>query len=351
MKPRIEPSLEPAAPPAPGAPEALRIDPAHRPGYAAARPAPAPERRRSSSWFGRLFTLFLLLCLLPVVAIVALRWLPPPVTSYMLQSPTQPVQYHWVPADRIAEVARRAVVAAEDQKFWTHRGFDLEAIRKAEAWNQDPRHRNRRRGASTISQQTAKNLFLWPGGYVRKGIEAGLTVLLEKLWGKKRILEVYLNVVEFGPGVYGVEAAAQKYFNKPASQLTAEEAARLAAVLPNPRHWSVAHPGAYVQARTAWIMGQMGYGSRNTPAQEPVPPADEMPDDEDYLPRDAAPPAPGLPPEIPLDEEQQPDAPGATAAPPPQGADPSAAPTPPPSDAPPQEAQPAPAAAPPAGPS
>ena len=264
-------------------------------------PQPA---RRSPSLFGRLFLLLLVLCLLLVLAIVALRWLPPPLTSYMMQSPTQPVQYRWVPAEQIAEVARRAVVAAEDQKFWTHHGFDLEAIHKAEAWNRDPRHR--RRGASTISQQTAKNLFLWPGGYVRKGIEAGLTVLLEKLWGKPRILEMYLNVAEFGPGVYGVEAASRAYFNKPAAQLTAEEAARLAAVLPNPRHWSVAHPGAYVQARTAWIMGQMGYGSRNTPAQEPLPPADQMPDDEDYLPRDTAPAAPNLPAEIAPDEEQQP---------------------------------------------
>ncbi len=355
MKPRIEPSLEPGAPVAPvaGAPESLRIDPAHRPGYVAARPAPEPERRRPASWFGRLFTLFLLLCLLPVFAIVALRWLPPPVTSYMLQSPTQPVQYHWVPAGQIAEAARRAVVAAEDQKFLTHRGFDLEAIRKAEVWNEDPRHRNRRRGASTISQQTAKNLFLWPGGYVRKGIEAGLTVLLEKVWGKQRILEVYLNVVEFGPGVYGVEAASQKYFNKPAAQLTAEEAARLAAVLPNPRHWSVARPGAYVEARTAWIMGQMGYGSRNTPAQEPIPPADEMPDDEDYLPRDTAPAAPNLPPEIPVDEEQQPDAPSASTAPPPQGTDqPASPPSPPPEvqPVPPPNVQPVPPPPPPNGP-
>jgi len=340
MKPRIEPSLEPAAPAAPGAPESLRIDPTHRPGYAAAAGVreTAPPRRRSSSLFGRLFILLLLLCLLPVLAIIALRWLPPPVTSYMLQSPTQPVQYHWVPAEQIAEVARRAVVAAEDQKFWTHRGFDLEAIRKAQDWNRDPRHRNRRRGASTISQQTAKNLFLWPGGYVRKGIEAGLTVLLEKIWGKPRILETYLNVVEFGPGVYGVEAAARAYFNKPAAQLTAEEAARLAAVLPNPRRWSVAHPGAYVQARTAWIMGQMGYGSRNTPAQEPIPPADEMPDDEDYLPRDTAPAAPNLPPEIPVDEEQQPQS-EAPAAAPQQNTDQAAPSLPPPQPAP--EVQPA----------
>ena len=302
MKPRIEPSLEPAASSA--TPDGLRIDPSRRSGHSSRTPQES-ARTSSVSIVGRLFGLLIVLCLLPVIAVIALRWLPPPTTSYMLQSPTQPVQYQWVPANQIADVARRAVVASEDQKFWNHHGFDLEAIEKARVYNRDPRHR--RRGASTISQQTAKNLFLWPGGYVRKGIEAGITVMLEKLWGKQRILEMYLNIVEFGPGVYGVEAASRKYFNKPAAQLTPEEAARLAAVLPNPRHWSVSNPGPYVQARAAWIMGQMGYGSRNTPAQEPVPPADLMPDDEDYLPSDAAAPEPAqsLPPEIPVNEEQQ----------------------------------------------
>jgi monofunctional biosynthetic peptidoglycan transglycosylase len=299
---RIEPSLEPGS--APRAPETggVAIDPAHRSGRQRARPgAPA----RGGSFAGSVLALLLVLLLLPLALILVLRWVPPPVTSYMLQSPTKPVHYQWVPAGRIADVARRAVVASEDQKFWTHQGFDVEAIRKAQEYNRDPHHR--RRGASTISQQTAKNLFLWPGGYVRKAIEAGLTVALEKLWGKPRILEMYLNIAEFGPGIYGVEAAAQKYFNKPAAQLTPEEAARLAAVLPNPRHWSVSEPGAYVQARTAWIMGQMGYGSRNTPAQEPVPPAELMPDDEDYLPRSAAPEAQAqLPPVVPVDESQEP---------------------------------------------
>ncbi len=324
MKPRIEPSLEPRLESgSPAAPEALPIDPSRRAGYAAAPPEPV---RRSSSFAARLFGLLVLLCLLPLVAVIALRWLPPPTTSYMLQSPTRPVRYQWVPAGEIADVARRAVVAAEDQKFWTHQGFDLEAIHKAQAYNRDPRHR--RRGASTISQQTAKNLFLWPGGYVRKGIEAGFTVLMEKLWGKQRILEMYLNIVEFGPGVYGVEAASHQYFGKSAAQLTPEEAARLAAVLPNPRHWSVSNPGAYVQARTAWIMGQMGYGSRNTPAQEPMPPADQMPDDEDYLPADTASPPSPLPAEIPVNEEQQQAAPPATAEPPTPETPPATAPAP-----------------------
>jgi monofunctional biosynthetic peptidoglycan transglycosylase len=255
----------------------------------------------------------------------------------MLQSPTQPVQYHWVPATQIADVARRAVVASEDQKFWTHHGFDLEAIQQAQEYNRHARHH--RRGASTISQQTAKNLFLWPGGYVRKGIEAGLTLLLEKIWGKQRILEMYLNIAEFGPGIYGVEAASQAYFGKPASQLNVEEAARLAAVLPNPRHWSVRNPGAYVQARAAWIMGQMGYGSRNTPAEEPEPPASELQGaDTDAVPPPAA-ATPALQQQVPVDEDDGPAAPpghvpgppdaapaelgpGASPAPPPPGADP-----------------------------
>ncbi|MGH8443642.1 MAG: monofunctional biosynthetic peptidoglycan transglycosylase, partial [Solimonas sp.] len=214
---------------------------------------------------GGLAALVLALTVLPVAL---LRWVPPPTTSYMLQSPTRPVQYRWVPRSRISDAARRAVVAAEDQKFWTHDGFDLDAIEKAREHNQKSK---RKRGASTISQQTAKNLFLWSGGgYFRKGIEAGYTLLIEAMWPKERILEVYLNVAEFGPGIYGVEAASQAYFHKPAAKLTAMEAARLAAVLPSPRHWSVAQPGAYVQRRANWIVGQMGYGG-SRPGTEPEP--------------------------------------------------------------------------------
>ncbi|WP_020650607.1 monofunctional biosynthetic peptidoglycan transglycosylase [Solimonas variicoloris] len=225
------------------------------------------KRRRGLRFLGWLLLAILALTALPVAL---LRVLPPPTTAYMLQSPTRPVQYHWVPASRISDSARRAVVAAEDQKFWTHNGFDLEAIEQARAHNRRSRHK---RGASTISQQTAKNLFLWPGGgYFRKGIEAGYTVLIEALWPKQRILEVYLNVAEFGPGIYGVEAASQAYFHKPAARLTPMEAARLAAVLPSPRHWSVTRPGTYVQRRANWIAGQMGYGRRSAePEPEPEP--------------------------------------------------------------------------------
>ncbi|HET8881628.1 MAG TPA: monofunctional biosynthetic peptidoglycan transglycosylase [Solimonas sp.] len=225
-----------------------------------------------------------------VLPVALLRWIPPPTTAYMLQSPVKPVRYHWVPREKISAMAGRAVVASEDQKFYTHDGFDLEAIEKARAHNRRSKHV---RGASTISQQTAKNLFLWPGGgYFRKAIEAGYTILIEAFWPKPRILEMYLNIAEFGPGIYGVEAASQAYFHHSAATLTANEAARLASVLPSPRHWSVTHPGHYVQRRVGWIVGQMGYGHR--PAAEPEP---DIPDelqrqideDEGDLPIEAAP--------------------------------------------------------------
>jgi monofunctional biosynthetic peptidoglycan transglycosylase len=240
--------------------------------------AARPRRRkgRLRRWF---WGLLLFAVLFVPVSVLLLRWLPPPTTAFMLQSPKHPVQYDWVPASQIAEVARKAVVASEDQKFWDHNGFDLEAIEKARKHNQRSK---KRRGASTISQQTAKNLFLWSGGgYFRKGVEAGITVLMEALWPKQRILEVYLNVAEFGPGIYGVEAASQAYFNKPAAKLSANEAARLAAVLPSPRRWSAKAPGPYVQKRVRWIMGQMGYGARVAEPEPPPPAPGEPADTED----------------------------------------------------------------------
>ncbi|ROH90947.1 monofunctional biosynthetic peptidoglycan transglycosylase [Stagnimonas aquatica] len=262
------------------------------------------SRRRSPfrplRWLLRLLLVLLAVLLLPVLA---LKWLPPPTTAFMLQSEVRPVQYQWVPMERIAKVAGQAVIAAEDQKFPLHSGFDLEAIKKAQAHNRKSR---RIRGASTISQQTAKNLFLWPGGgYFRKGIEAVYTLLLETLWGKERILEVYLNVAEFGPGIYGVEAASQRYFGKPAAKLSAAEAARLAAVLPSPRRWSVSKPGPYVQKRAAWVLRQMGYGQRARLAAEPEPepPADSDPDSDP----DPASEAAARPPTVPEQQSQAPE--------------------------------------------
>ncbi|MDU9354663.1 monofunctional biosynthetic peptidoglycan transglycosylase [Klebsiella sp. 141153] len=162
----------------------------------------------------------------------------------------------WVGMDEISPWMGLAVIAAEDQKFPDHWGFDVPAIEKALAHNE--RNENRIRGASTLSQQTAKNLFLWDGrSWLRKGLEVGLTVGIETVWSKKRILTVYLNIAEFGDGIFGVEAAAQRYFHKPASRLTLAEAALLAAVLPNPIRFRADAPSGYVRSRQAWILRQM----------------------------------------------------------------------------------------------
>ncbi|MFW0767922.1 monofunctional biosynthetic peptidoglycan transglycosylase [Trabulsiella odontotermitis] len=162
----------------------------------------------------------------------------------------------WVGMDEISPWMGLAVIAAEDQKFPEHWGFDMAAIEKALSHNE--RHETRIRGASTLSQQTAKNMFLWDGrSWLRKGLEAGLTVGIETVWTKRRILTVYLNVAEFGEGVFGVEAAAQRYFHKPASRLTISEAALLAAVLPNPLRFKASAPSGYVRSRQAWILRQM----------------------------------------------------------------------------------------------
>ena len=162
----------------------------------------------------------------------------------------------WVSMDEISPWMGLAVIAAEDQKFPDHWGFDVTAIEKALAHNE--RNENHIRGASTLSQQTAKNLFLWDGrSWVRKGLEAGLTLGMETVWSKKRILTVYLNIAEFGDGIFGVEAAAQRYFHKPASRLSLSEAALLAAVLPNPLRFKANAPSGYVRNRQAWIMRQM----------------------------------------------------------------------------------------------
>ncbi|MCV9879715.1 monofunctional biosynthetic peptidoglycan transglycosylase [Brenneria izbisi] len=162
----------------------------------------------------------------------------------------------WVSMDEIAPVMALAVIAAEDQKFPQHWGFDLDAINSALKHNE--RNTQRIRGASTLSQQTVKNLFLWDGrSWLRKGLEAGLTAGVELVWTKQRILTVYLNIAEFGPGLFGVEAAANHYFNKSAARLTASEAALLAAVLPNPLRFRVNAPSGYVIQRQQWILRQI----------------------------------------------------------------------------------------------
>ena len=165
------------------------------------------------------------------------------------------VHYDWVGWERISPHVAMAVLASEDQRFPHHTGFDLESIADA---MQERSRGGRLRGASTISQQVAKNLFLWPGrSFLRKGLEAWFAGLLELTWPKRRILEVYLNVAEFGDGVFGVEAASERFFGKPAARLSPEEAARLAAVLPSPRRLRADHPSPWVLARAAWIQEQV----------------------------------------------------------------------------------------------
>jgi monofunctional biosynthetic peptidoglycan transglycosylase len=197
-----------------------------------------------------------------VVAIVALRWIDPPLTAFMvtdrlghLGDDDYTFRHDWRDWDGISKNAALAVVAAEDQRFPFHHGFDFKQIDKALA----DRERGRRvRGASTISQQVAKNLFLWRGqSWFRKGLEAGITVLIELCWSKQRILEVYLNVAEFGRGTYGVQAASQRFFRKDAGRLTRGEAALLAAVLPAPSRFKAQAPSRYVQRRQGWIQRQM----------------------------------------------------------------------------------------------
>jgi monofunctional biosynthetic peptidoglycan transglycosylase len=192
--------------------------------------------------------------------ILPLRWLPPLTTSFMIitwaakPAGAGAIHYDWVGRRAISGYAAAAVVAAEDQKFFDHAGFDFVSIGKAYDQNRNSR---RVKGASTISQQVAKNLFLWPGRtWLRKGIEAYLTVWIELLLPKERILELHLNIAQFGPTVFGVEAASRLYFGKRAAQLNRNEAALLAAVLPDPARLRVARPSAYVLRRQAWIMYQ-----------------------------------------------------------------------------------------------
>ena len=195
--------------------------------------------------------------LVSVGAVLALRFMPPPFTAMMLEQPgrLRDLRYEWRDRPQIAVAVARAVIASEDQRFLAHHGFDFDQLQIA---FEEYRAGDELRGASTISQQVAKNLFLWSGrSFVRKGLEAYFTVLLEACWPKQRILEVYLNVVELGDGVFGVEAAARAFFGVHASALSAEQAALLAAVLPNPRKLHVDNPTTYVRGRQSWILAQM----------------------------------------------------------------------------------------------
>lgn len=211
---------------------------------------------------GRPFlTLFLLLLLLVLGGVLLFRFLPPPVTFLMASRAVagEGFDYRWRSLDDISPRLVEAAIAAEDSTFCAHRGFDMKAIERALKANERNGANGRIRGGSTISQQTAKNVFLWPGrDWIRKGFEAGYTGLIEIVWGKRRIMEVYLNVAEWAPGVYGAEAAAQHWFGKPAADLSAREAARLAAILPSPRRYQAASPGPYVRRRASRIQAAMG---------------------------------------------------------------------------------------------
>lgn len=249
--PRIPPTLDPHARTAPPR-----------------RKAPRPIGKRVHHgwrryWRRVLIALVAFVALVTVVPVALLRVVPVWTSSFMIayqleglvDSDLPALRHTWVPWDEIAPAAKLAVIAAEDQRFADHFGLDLNAINQA---LEQRRRSGRVRGASTISQQVAKNLFLWSGqNWVRKGLEVGYTLLIEFFWSKQRILEVYLNIAEFGEGVYGVEAAAQRYFGKSAARLTYHEAALLAAVLPSPKRFSVASPSPYVLGRAHWIQGQM----------------------------------------------------------------------------------------------
>lgn len=208
----------------------------------------------------RFFTLaFGAIMALVLLTILLFRFVNPPSSAFMLAhqvgGASQPLQHEWVPMSEISPWIALAVVASEDQRFPHHLGVDFDAIRKAVS---EYKAGEGLRGASTITQQTAKNLFLWNGrSFARKAIEAGLAVTIDGLWPKQRVLEVYLNIAEFGPGIYGVEAASQAYFGLPAWALSEVQAARLAAVLPNPKVLSVTSPTPYVMERVDWIRGQM----------------------------------------------------------------------------------------------
>ena len=230
-----------------------RADRLHRGGAA---PNPCPMR-----WFATLLVKLILgFVALSLLLVVVFRFVPVPVTATMLMDESG-ITKDWEPLSDIDRNLVRAAIAAEDGKFCSHNGFDQEAIENAIRSN---REGGRIRGGSTISQQTAKNVFLWQGGgYFRKGLEAWFTFLIENIWGKRRIMEVYLNVAETGIGTYGAEAGAERYFDKSAASLTPIEAARMAAALPLPKERSVVNPGGWLRRHGNTISARIGVVGRD----------------------------------------------------------------------------------------
>lgn len=202
---------------------------------------------------------------LSIVSVIVFRWVPVPITPLMIIRDVQQLgkdkgvvmKHDWVPLEEISPKLQLAVVCSEDQNYLKHFGFDIGAMKKAMAENENGK---RIRGGSTITQQTAKNVFLWQGrSYLRKGLEAWFTLLIEIFWSKERIMEVYLNSIEMGQGIYGAEAACQFWFNKPAKKITKDEAAAIAAILPNPLRYKANPPSSYITGRKAWIKQQMNF--------------------------------------------------------------------------------------------
>lgn len=247
--PEPEPEPEPEPPPVPRPVPPPRVD---RGDFI---PDEQPARRSRVPTFAQVWyfatRMVLYAFVLSIVWVAAYRFLPAPFTLIMVGESLfegRAIHQQWVPLERISPHLIRAVIASEDNEFCHHYGFDFKELENA--WNRAQRNGGRLRGASTITQQTAKNAFLWGGrSYVRKGFEAYFTVLIETLWPKRRVMEVYLNIIEWGPGIFGAEAAARHWFKKPASRLTQMEAARLAAILPNPLRYRANPPGPYVNGR------------------------------------------------------------------------------------------------------
>jgi monofunctional glycosyltransferase len=202
--------------------------------------------------------IFIILFIAQFVYIILLKWINPPITMTQLVSwiSGHGLKRDYISRNNISYNAKLAVISSEDQLFPDHSGFDWKNIKKAMAYNK--RKPGRVHGASTISQQVAKNVFLWQGrSFIRKGLEVYFTFMIELIWGKKRILQMYLNVIEMGDGIFGIEMAAQKYFNKPAKNLTRQEAAMIAACLPNPKRYKVKPASSYVLLRSGWVVRQM----------------------------------------------------------------------------------------------
>jgi monofunctional biosynthetic peptidoglycan transglycosylase len=231
-----------------------------------ARPKREARAGHRRSWrLGRvLLSIVLAVLMLAALTVLSLRWFNPPITTFMLEASTAALwhgehdyhtRYHWVPLEEISPQTALAVIASEDQQFPFHAGFDFKSIREAVRAHE---RGGKLRGASTISQQVAKNLFLWSGAsFVRKGLEAVFTVMIEAFWPKERILEMYLNIAQFGRGIYGVQAAARAFFHKDAVRLNSAEGALLAAALPNPELYRIDAPSRFVLSQRERILKQM----------------------------------------------------------------------------------------------